>query len=173
MYCREQWNFFLSFTQPFPNAHILHIARPDDKMGILNSCIKVRYLLTGFSTDHGQIIEWCLLGLMWAPHDQGPSLKKDGFLLDNILFFCLEAQKIDDRLTDSCQILHSRPFHQWSQTEYYKLIIILIFGKNTFLTLSVLCARIRIRAGHFRVYLWIEAAPRSIILFKFFKSDQY
>ena len=40
------------------------------------------------------------------------------------------------------------------------------------LTLSVLCARTRVRAGQFRVYFWKEATPKSIILFKFFKSDQ-
>ncbi len=43
----------------------------------------------------------------------------------------------------------------------------LIYLFSSTLTLSVLCARIRIPAGHFRVYFWIEATPRRIILFKF------
>ncbi len=41
------------------------------------------------------------------------------------------------------------------------------------LTLSVLCAHGRLRAGHFKVYFLIEATPKSIILFNFFKSDRY
>ncbi len=64
----------------------------------------------------------------------------------------------------SCQ--YSVHFVTYSSSDRWTYTCRSSWNQKASLTLSVLCARIRIRAGHFRVYLWIEATPKSMILFE-------
>ncbi len=70
------------------------------------------------------------------------------------------------------------PQHHTGPKKTSSICLDLLIGVTRYLskislTLSVLCARRRLRAGYFRGYLWIEPSPRSMAVFEFFKSDHY